>query len=331
MIRPLLLILLLVQGACVGGAGKPAPAALDAAQKRLGSGVEHYQSQHYRDAYQQFVQALNQYRLLDHPQGIVASSINIARVLHAVGNDDAARRWLRKARELNRQYQPPGRAQLAQHITLLEIATAMAHKQDNNDDATAQRLENLISDSRDEDIRLAALQLRTRLAQQTGGDFIGWLQRYTKAVENREGAHRARLLRFQAQAGDNGQRQDALFARALAIYRESANKTGIAASLHEWAQLLYERQRFEQAENLLRRALRIRLAMGDRKHSMASLKTLHAVQQAAGRTQQAQTSAYWLAALSAEDFKQWQAAMQALDDYPTAPAEAVTDTEALAQ
>ena len=317
MIKRLLTIipLALLLGACVSGPSEQTPQSMREAKSLLSKGVEQYQAYQYQAAAQLFSQALSQYRLIDNPQGIITSSINLARVLHATGKPDRAQQWLQQADKLNRRQKPENHQKLSEHINLLRAAVDI--ERGKLPDA-ATRLEQLIGATQQPDIKLGALQLRARIAQIQQSDFSRWLQRYADSVKS-QGNHKAqqaRLARFQAHAASDNDEQQRLFSRALTLYRELANPPGIASTLTEWAQTELAAQRYTQAEDKLLRALRIRLTLRDALHARQALTGLQAVYRQLNRDDALQQVEYWTDKLSAEDFSQWQAAMQAFDNYP---------------
>ena len=308
-------LILLTLAACVSGPAEQLPAPLRQAQNLLGEGVEHYRNGQYPAAQRLFARALEHYRLLDNPQGIVASSINMARVLHASGDTARARQWLQQAGALNRQYQPPNRQQLAAHIRLLQAG--IAAEQNRLDDAITA-LDTLLAGDVDTAVRLGALQLRTRVAGLQQQDFRRWLQAYADAVKaggNAPGPA-ARLARFQAQAAAERNEKNALFSRALTLYRQQANRPGIAATLTEWAQQDMVAGEAETAEDKLLRALHIRLALHDSTRARQVLTGLQALYRQNRQEARLQQANDWLDRLSATGFDNWQDAMQAFDTYP---------------
>lgn len=310
-IMPLLLLL----GACVSSPSEQTPQSLREAKSLLSKGVEHYQTYQYQPAAQLFSQALSQYRLIDNPEGIITSSINLARVLHATGKPERAQQWLQQADKLNRRQKPANYQKLSEHISLLQAAVDIDSGKLSD---AATRLEQLLGATQQPDIKLGALQLRARIAQAQQKDFAKWLQRYADSVKA-QGNHKAqlaRLARFQAHATKNSDERQRLFSRALSLYRELASPPGIASTLTEWAQTELAAQRYTQAEDKLLRALRIRLALRDALHARQALAGLQAVYRQQNRDDALQQVEYWTDRLSAEDFSQWRAVMRAFDNYP---------------
>ncbi len=316
MIKRLLTIMLaILLGACVSSPSEQTPQSLRDAKSLLSKGVEQYQSYQYQPAAQLFSQALSQYRLIDNPQGIITSSINLARVMHATGKPERAQQWLQQADKLNQRQKPTNYQQLSEHINLLRAAVDIDSSKLPD---TATRLEQLLGATQQPDIKLGALQLRTRIAQIQQSDFTLWLQRYADSVkaQGNQKAQQARLARFQAHAAPDSDEQQRLFSRALSLYRELANPPGIASTLTEWAQAELAAQRHTQAEDKLLRALRIRLTLRDALHARQALTGLQAVYRQLNHDDVLQQVEYWTDKLSAEDFSQWQAVMRAFDNYP---------------
>ncbi len=311
----ILMPLALLLGACVSGPSEQTPQSLREAKSLLSKGVEHYQTYQYQPAAQLFSQALSQYRLIDNPEGIITSSINLARVLHATGKPERARQWLQQADKLNRRQKPANYQKLSEHISLLRAAVDIDSGKLSD---AATRLAPLLDATQQSNIKLGALQLRARIAQAQQKDFAEWLQRYADSVKA-QGNHKAqlaRLARFQAHAAINNDEQQRLFSRALSLYRELANPPGIASTLTEWAQTELSAQRYTQAEDELLRALRIRLTLRDALRARQALAGLQVVYRQLNRDDALQQVEYWTDKLSAADFSQWRAVMRAFDTYP---------------
>ena len=136
-----------------------------------------------------------------------------------------------------------------------------------------------------------------------------------KAGGNAPGAV-ARLTRFQAQAAPDRDKKNALFSRALELYRQQANRPGIAATLTEWAQQDMADGHPAMAEDKLLRALHIRLALHDSTRARQVLTRLQALYRQNRQDARLQQVNDWLDRLSAAGFDNWQDAIKAFDTYP---------------
>lgn len=300
--------------ACVSGPEQQTAEDVSKAEKLLAAGVSRYDAHDYRTAYDYFNKALYQYRSIDHPEGIVSSSINIARVLHASNQISLSKSWIKKARQLNQDYLPDNHIELSHHIRLLDASIDIAE----NDTADAeQKLSRLLEENISSGIRLSALQLRTRIAFTTNNDENIWLKRYADAVDSggkTAQQHKARLLRFQAALDKD--KHDQYLQSALKIYRSITHQPGMAATLSEWAQFDISENKYPQAEDKLLRALLIRLELRDRPKVGSLLTQLETVYDQTGDTEKGKDAAYWKNKLGEPGFVQWQAIIKDLEDFP---------------
>lgn len=284
------------------------------AEKLQAAGVSRYKANDYEAAYHYFDKALYRYRTIDNPEGIVSSCINIARVLDASNQISSSKRWVKKARQLNHDYLPDNHARLSHHIDLLDASIDIA---EDDIDAAERKLTKLLSENITPDIRLSALQLRTRIAFSTENDEAIWLKKYTDAVHGSGVTalqHEARLLRFRAALDTD--KHDQYLQSALRIYRGITHQPGIAATLSEWAQYDLSEHRYAQAEGKLLRALVIRLELRDRPKVESILTRLESVYEGSGETDKGKNTAYWKNKLSEPGFDQWRSILRDLADYP---------------
>lgn len=309
-------LLLLALTACVSGPGQPLTESQSHAEKLLTTGVDAYNRQNYESAYKHFDQALYEYRLLDDPTGIISSSINIARTHHATGQQRIAKTWIDKARQLNEAYRPESHLTLSQHIDLLDARVDVATEAN---DAAKTILRKIIDNKNtDKAIALSAVQLRTRIAFSENIERDRWLKRYRETISNSGDTfpvHQARLARFSAQLETDTRKQNQLYATALNKYRRLSNKSGIAATLTEWAQRDSSNRQTALAEDKWLRALLIRLAQHDASDSQAILKNLQALYQQT-HSSKADRARYWYDKLDDADFNLWRSVMQDFDRYP---------------
>ena len=119
----------------------------------------------------------------------------------------------------------------------------------------------------------------------------------------------ARLARFKANLSDDSEKQNSYFGEALNIYRTQANRSGIAATLHEWADAQIQKKQTDDAIDKLQRALYIRQSLQDRKNSLKILGSL-------ARISDNSIIREWVEKLQNKQFKQWDEFIAAFNRFP---------------
>ncbi len=282
------------------------PSAYREADELLNQGVASYRHYRYRKSLPLFQQALRLYRRSDLPEGIAKSCLNLARVMLAQQRYTQAGIYLDRA-QAALDDEP--------HNTLrahLHIQRAQWHLAAQRFEAARDALAPVLDHPGHAGIHLAALQTRTAIAFASGDDDrADWLQRYRRAVGERDDHHRGRLLRFEARLTASGPRRTALLLAALHHYRRQANPAGAAAVLQELAVEDLAENRLREADNRLLRALYIRQQLRHRRHSLDLLRLLRKTR--AGDAGRIDT---WIERLTASRPLDWDDFQQAFDPFP---------------
>ena len=91
-------ISLLEISACSSGAAeKPEPKSITSPAQLLDQGIQKYNDNDYQHAITYFEKSLLQYRSIDSATGIAQSSLNMAKTLMAINNDQLAAEYIQKA------------------------------------------------------------------------------------------------------------------------------------------------------------------------------------------------------------------------------------------
>ena len=281
------------------------PAALVQGERFLTLGVAAYSADDYLNAASLFGRALEYYRGLDDRGHIVESRIDLAETALAVGNFTAADGQLQAARQIA---DSDGMAQAQQRLSLLQSTLAIRRGQYA---LAAQQLSPLLSSADTEaDIRSSALANRTDIALHRADDPPApWLERFAAVVRD---AHdpllEARLLRFQAELKERGGDDRAaatLLRRALGRYKSIPNRAGTAATLEQWGALLAAQRQWAAAADRLQRALDVRLWLLDRAATVADLRRMADVNEAAGHVARAAALRRWAGVVAGRGAVDW--------------------------
>ena len=305
MTRPLawmLLLTALLLGGCVSPPERRPDAVLQG-QRFLELGVHAYRNDDYANAAAHFTKALAHYQGLDDRVGILRSRINLAETAIAIGNYDAAVRHLDVATELA---QADHRTDALRRIALLRSTLALKRGEY---DAAVVALQPLMEG--DDAIARNALANRVSVAlARHDTDVLQWVDRFARVVRQDDVLLTAKLLRFRAElqldAGDFAA-SDKLLEEALAHYKSIPNRTGIAATLEQWGELLMQQRQWDAAEDKLQRALDVRLWLLDRADSAADLRRLAAINGSAGRSEKAEALRRWADIVGGEGPVNWSA------------------------
>lgn len=288
MIRISFLIFPALLLACAGPPRAPEP--LETAAEFERRGTEMYDAGDYAGAVLQFERAFEQYGRLDRREAMLRNRIYTAQsalLINDLAHADSALRGLADLIDHGGiDHGEPGqryRLRLLQSEYLIRsrlYARAVAPLTD-------------ILDARGvpPEIHSAALINRARIAAAMGSaDRELWLQRAQSSVSG--GLNQSRLLRLQASAfsadGDHA-RAEALLLRALENYRRALFQPGIAATLGELGQLMQARQTPAEARFFFRRALALRLDLGDIPSAIELARRLQELEALYGDTAAAET------------------------------------------
>ena len=311
-VKLLLPLLACMLFACSSGPEeKPVSESFSSPARLLDQGISQYNINNYSEAIDQFEKALLQYRSIDNQAGIANSCLNLAKTHMAINHNQLAAEYLLRA---NTVIEQASLAELDGYLFLLRSSLAI------NTDMYDQAIQDLdkVIDDKDPAIELAAVMNRTKIAfLRNDSDKLQWLEKY-KTLQSRhpdKRSHAARILRFQAQAGDDPDEKKTLLAQSLAISHELANRTAIAATLTQWADLEQAEKQFEAAEDKYLRALFIRHQLGDVKNTLAILNQLHSVYKETNPKQAAKLSR-WIETLENNDLSGWNKLIMDLDNYP---------------
>ena len=92
---------------------------------------------------------------------------------------------------------------------------------------------------------------------------------------------------------------------AYTSYHKVDYRPGIAATLEELGLLAMQRERWTEAEHLLRRAFIVRIYLMDQEGCVSLLENLASVYESTGKDWQKQITRQWIETLDDEDFSQW--------------------------
>ncbi len=291
---------------------KPPLDSLTSPAQLLDRGISHYNNNNYPKAIRDFEKALLQYRSIDNQAGIANSCLNLAKTWMAINNNQAAAEYLSKANQLIKQ---ENLRKLNQHLHLLN--SSLAIKKTLYEDAL-QELDAVLT-SNNPDIKLAALKNRTRIAFiKNESDKQQWLEKYKTQQKNKPkntSSHLARILRFEAELADDQNIKTKLLSDSLSISQQLANRTAIAATLTQWANVDINNKNYEQAEDKSLRALFIRHQLGDVKSSLLILQQLQTIYIATNNKKQKQTK-IWIEKLLNHKLSDWNHLFADFDTYP---------------
>ena len=279
---------------------------IDQGVSALERGVHAFNSHDYVLAASMFDRSLAFYRSLDDTNGIILSHINLSEVSTAIGNYGAAKKHLLSAKYVSH------RDHVTSHLEQIELAlVSIAIKQQKYEEAT-KILNTLLPEFDDEfqptdllnEVQLSALANRVHIAFDKDSPDKGvWTMKFKHALtfaREGSGSLTGRLRRFQAQLAieENAFDQaDAHYREALHHYKQDVHRSGIAATLEEWAKMLDSLGAWEDAEDRLRRAMFIRMWMLDRSGTERILLMLRQVNTKLGNTERAQTLQRWVQVL----------------------------------
>ncbi len=312
-IRFIILSLSIIITACSGGPPeKPPLDSITSPAKLLDRGVSHYNNDNYPKAIHDFEKALLQYRSIDNQPGIASSCLNLAKTYMAINNNQTAAEYLSKANTVIKQAQLD---KLNEHLHLLNSSLAIKNALY---ESALQELDIVLA-SKNPEIKLAALKNLTSIAfLRNDNDKTQWLEKYkTQQKKNPKNtrSHLARILRFEAELTDDKNKKAALLANSLSISQQLANRTAIAATLTQWANVDINNKNYKQAENKILRALFIRHQLGDVKSSLTLLQLLQTIYSSTNNKKEALTKD-WIEKISNHELSEWENLFDDFDTYP---------------
>lgn len=298
--------------ACSGGPTEmPAPKSITSPAQLLDQGIQKYNDNDYQLAITYFEKSLLQYRSIDSATGIAQSSLNMAKALMAINNDQLAAEFLLKADTVIQQ---ENISHLTEHLQLLKSSLAIREADYDN---ALQELETVLNSS-NTTTRLAALKNRTKIAFINHDDKQTWLNNY-KSLQQKTPAstrsHQARILRFETELTKDAAKQTDYLKKSLDISREIANRPAIAATLSQWAAIDIEAGKNDAAEDKFLRALFIRHQLGDVKNSLLLIVQLDTLYKKTNNKKQSKTKT-WINKLSSHDLSDWNSLFLDFETYP---------------
>ena len=309
----LIAALVTVPSACsIGPTEQTLPDSISSPANHLNKGINQYNNNNYPAAINHFEKALLQYRSIDNQTGIAQSCMNLAKSYMAINNNQAATEYLIKASSIVKQ---APLNELKEHLHLLNSSLAI------NKTLYEQALKELnpVLNSKSTAIQLAALKNRSNIAfLNNANDKQQWLKKYKKLQQNNPtntASHHARILRFESELTDNTQTKANLLSQALVISQNLADRTAIAATLTQWAQVDINTEQYDQAEDKALRALFIRHQLGDVNNCLFILNQLDNIYAKTGNNKQTQ-SRKWINKISNNELTDWGLLFSEFETYP---------------
>ena len=314
--RGLPVALLLAGLAGCGGAARQASYTdipVQEAERAVAAGIKAERIGEYRNALAWTATGLARYRSIDDARGMVVASLNLADTLLLIGEHERAARHIAEARSL---VETNGLAGFDAHLALL---TAYARVQAGDDPGARRALAAMpaadgIDTGVDEAGHRAALAARLLLADiairsdtAEAGGLLAVLGPAVAASDDPivRGRYRRLLAELALREGDTGT-ADTQLHEALEQYREVHYRPGIAATHERLGALYGGQQRWQESASHLRRALQIRLWIGDRVHSLQVMDQLALAQRRLGHPESAVELTEWRGFLAGADEIPWQ-------------------------
>ncbi len=256
-----LLLFCMVLTGCSGSPVTKSVVVLDA-ESFTNAGIEAFSRAEWKQAKTLFNRALSLYQGIDDQQGVLYNHINLAEVALSINDFPSVQRHLGFATEIAKN-NPMQEFQA--RIRLLYALEALKQKKTTQAETILQPLlpefDRLIPTTVPDEIQMAAIANRTKIAFIQKLDEQFWIQRYANALKllaNKKPELEARLLRFQAnlskRQGDFEESESKL-QKALTEYKKNLFRTGIAETLFELGQLYKEQSLWQQAKNYFNRSL----------------------------------------------------------------------------
>lgn len=261
----------------------------------LQQGRKYLNNDEYPNAINRFNQALVFYESYDDITGIAHCHFGLAEAAIALGKLGVAKKYLRDLYAVN------GKAKIDRFysmVTMLDVKIAYLSGMYGR---AIEKLEPLLPVFEDTgnlsqrvDIQtLNVTASRTLLAFKTNFDQAKqWTQRFEALLfyyGKESPSHNASLDRFNAQIlvyNKEYHQAEELLGNALAYYKETDDRRGIAATLRELGLLMIAQQRWAEADDLLHRALKIRTLILDRLGTTILLNDLITMNQTLGNDSQ---------------------------------------------
>ena len=261
----------------------------------LQQGRKYLNNDEYPNAINRFNQALVFYESYDDITGIAHCHFGLAEAAVALGKLGLAKKYLRNL------YAMEGKTKIDRFDSMVRMLDVKIEYFSGMYGRAIENLEPLLPEfddmgrlSQKVDIQtLNVTAIRTLLAFKTNFDQAKqWTQRFEALLFSYgkdSPTHNASLDRFNAQIMAHNKeynQAEELLGNALAFYKETDDRRGIAATLRELGLLMIAQHRWAEADDLLHRALKIRTLIFDRLGTNILLNDLIAMNKTLGNDAQ---------------------------------------------
>ncbi len=288
-----IIIMAALLGACGGTPPQKLPEPLQSAADAETRGIVAYRAGRYPTSIKHFSTALKYYKSIDHPSGQARAYINLAQSALAINQLELVRRQIDQLEELINYANLKTYSSRLLLLKSTYLTRLQAYQQ-------AIEITDRIIDSADIEtgtqngnLKTAALINRAILAVKTDDP-----QSKARILETRrlldkdtEKSAYIRLLRLEGElelAQKNHTAAEQLLKNALSGYRETLYQPGIAASLADLGELKLATGEPAIADIYLKRALDIRLIIGDRYTAETLLNRLYLLEQSRNNVETAE-------------------------------------------
>lgn len=248
---------------CASNSGTKPTVVLDA-ESYTNKGIQAFSEADWIQAKGLFTGALSLYQGIDDQQGVLYSHINLAEVALSVNDYSSTQRHLNLAAEIVKIIRLPD---YQARIKLLYALNALKQNKMIRAEAFLQsllpRFDGVTPTTIPDEIQMAAIANRTKIAFVQKLDEQLWTQRYANALKllaNKKPELEARLLRFQAillQRQGDFKESGFKLQKALSEYKKNLYRPGIAETLLELGQLYKEQSHWQEAKNYFNRSLEV--------------------------------------------------------------------------
>lgn len=292
-----LLFLSVISGCSTISDERPEP--IRKSEYYLEHGVNAFEESRFIDAADFFRKALAHYRSIDNSTGILLSRINLAETSLALGNFKLAHAEIRQAQKIEESILT------SEYRDRLSLLQAQVYWRAGKRSESLDLLEPLLPQfdvaqkpvGKTDANSVGAVTLRTDIAMtEADGDRTTaeiWLTRLSKLISNikdEHPLHKARLLRFEAKLAQSQQEYSKALDKlqqALVLYRDSAIRPAIAATLSEQGDIYMQTEHWKAAINSFEKASYIRLWIADQVGAKAVMIKLRNAYQKGGHISEA--------------------------------------------
>lgn len=290
-----------------GGPSTTQPTVIRDAEGYTSEGMQAFRAAQWLRAQWLFNRALSLYEGIDDQQGVVTSHINLAEVSLSVRDHETTRRHLDRASKISSD---PSLKQFQNRIQLNYALNALQQNQIKEAENFLQPLlpafEGVEPTTAPDTVQLAAIANRAKIAFIQEQDEELWTQRYENAIKRStidNPDFEARLLRFQSellrQLG-NYEKTESNLLLALAGYKKSLSRPGIAATLSELGQLYMTQGRWQDAQQVLNRSISVYRYLGDLTKVIQATENLIVVENELGNLKNSRALSQWVVEMREE-------------------------------